>query len=51
MRIVNTLCISKEKAIRHYVDLIVTFFEENSEITQGGGVLNANLRTSESGVS
>ena len=26
----------KEKAIRHYVDLIVTVFDENSEITQGG---------------
>ena len=31
------MCISKEKAVRHYVDLIVKVFEENSEITQGGG--------------
>ena len=40
MRKVNTLCISEEKAVRHYVDLIVTVFKENSEITryQGGGV-------------
>ena len=43
MRIVNTMCISKEKAVRHYVDLVVKIFEENSEITQrGGGDLNAN---------
>ena len=34
MRIVNAMCISKEKAVRHYVDLIVKIFEENSEITQ-----------------
>ena len=26
MRIVNTMCISKEKAVRHYVDLIVKSF-------------------------
>ena len=38
------MCISKEKAVRHYVDLIVKVFEENSEITQGGGVLNAKQR-------
>ena len=39
MRKVNTLCISEEKAVRHYLDLIVTVFKENSEITryQGGG--------------
>ena len=43
MRIVNAMCLSKEKAVRHYVDLIVKVFEENSEITQrGGGGLNAN---------
>ena len=40
MGIVNTLCTRKEKAVRHYyVNLIVKFFEGNSEITQrdGGG--------------
>ena len=42
MRIVNTLRISKEKAARHYVDLIVKVFEKNSEITQDGGILNVN---------
>ena len=40
MRIVNTLCISKEKAAHYNVDLIVKFFEENSKITQR--ILNAN---------
>ena len=28
------MCISKEKAVRYYVDLIANVFEENSEITQ-----------------
>ena len=37
MRIVNTKCISKEKTVLHYVDLIVKVFEENSEIIQGRG--------------
>ena len=37
MRIVNTIYISKEKAVHYYVDLIVQVFEENSEITQGYG--------------
>ena len=37
------MCISKEKAVRHYLDLIVKVFEENFEITQRGGRgLNAN---------
>ena len=36
MRIVNTVYISKKKAVRHCVTLIVKVFEENSEITQGG---------------
>ena len=31
------MCISKEKSVCHYVDLIVKVFEENSEIIQGGG--------------
>ena len=50
MRKVNTLCISEEKAVRHYVDLIVTVFEENSEITRyeggggGRGVVECQLR-------
>ena len=35
MRIVNTMRISKEKAVLHYVDLIVKVFEKNSEIAQG----------------
>ena len=35
MRIVNTMRISKEKAVLHYVDLIVKVFEKNSEIIQG----------------
>ena len=54
MRIVNTMRISKGKAVLHYVDLIVKVFQKNSEITQGvvcvwgggggggGGLLNAN---------
>ena len=38
MGIVNTLCTRKEKAVRHYyVNLIVKFFEGNSEITQRDG--------------
>ena len=51
MRIVSTMCISKEKAVRHYVDLIVIVFEENSEITQGWGErdgFECQLRTSKS---
>ena len=35
MRIVNTMRISKGKAVLHYVDLIVKVFEKNSEIAQG----------------
>ena len=35
MRIVNTMRISKEKAVLHYVDLIVKVFDKNSEIAQG----------------
>ena len=43
MRIVNTLCISKEKkGLRHYVNLIFKVFEENFEITLDGGILNAS---------
>ena len=42
MRIVNTLCISKEKALHHYVNLIVKAFEENFESTLDGRILNAN---------
>ena len=39
------------KAVRHYVDLIVKVFEENSKITQGGeGGFECQLRTSKSGV-
>ena len=29
--------ISKQKAARHYVDLILKVFEKNPEITQGSG--------------
>ena len=51
MRKVNTLCISKEKAVRHYVDLIVTVFKKNSETDQsGGGGFECQLRTSKNGV-
>ena len=53
MRIVNTICISKEKAVRHYVDPIVKVFEENSETIQGGGggvECQCQLRMSKSGV-
>ena len=48
MGIVNTLCTRKEKAVRHYyVNLIVKFFEGNSEITQrDGGEVECQLRTS-----
>ena len=53
MRIINTMRISKGKAVLHYVDLIVKVFQKNSEITQGvvcvwggggggGGWWNAN---------
>ena len=42
MRIVSTLCISKEKRLRHYVNLIVKVFEEYFEITLDGGILNAS---------
>ena len=35
MRIVNTMRISKGKAVLHYVDLIVKVFQKNPEITQG----------------
>ena len=47
MRIVNNMCISKEKAIRHYVDLIVKVFQEISEIlikdVQRWGLLRSKL--------
>ena len=50
MGIVNILCTRKEKAVRHYyVNVIVKFFEGNSEITQrdgGGGEAECQLRTS-----
>ena len=45
LRIVNTMCLSKEKAVCHYVDPIVKVFEGNSKIIQGHGGrggLNAN---------
>ena len=38
MSIENTICISKEKAVLHYVGLIAKVFEENSEITPGRDV-------------
>ena len=44
------MCISKEKAVRHYVDLIAKVFEENSEITQGGGGFECQTKTSKSRV-
>ena len=51
MRIVDTICISKEKAVSHYVDLIVKVIEENSEITQREGrEFECQLKTSKSGV-
>ena len=37
MRIVNTMCISKEIAVSHYVDLTVKFFKEIFEITYSEG--------------
>ena len=42
MRIVNTLCISKEKALCHYVNINVKVFVETFKITLDGGILNAN---------
>ena len=33
---------SNEKGVHHYLDLIVKGFDKNSEINQGGGILNAN---------
>ena len=44
MRIVNALCISKEKVVRQYVDvdLIVEVFEPNSAFAQVGEILNAD---------
>ena len=51
MRIVDTICISKEKAVSHYVDLIVKIFEENSEVTQREGrEFGCQLKKSKSGV-
>ena len=44
------MCISKEKAVRHYVDLIVTVCEENYEITQDGESAECQLWTSKSGM-
>ena len=49
MKIINTVCISKEIAVRHYVGLIVKVFEENSKITQRGGGVECQLKTSKSG--
>ena len=54
MRIVNALCISKEKVVRQYVDvdiivdhyvdvdIIVEVFEPNSAFAQVGEILNAD---------
>ena len=42
MRIVNAVCISKEKVVRQYVDLIVDVFEPNSAFIQLGEILNAD---------
>ena len=42
MKTVNTLRISKEKALQHYVNLIVKVFQETFEITPDGRILNAN---------
>ena len=53
------MCISKEKAVCHYVDLNANVFEENSKITQcvclcvcvcGGGGFECQLRTPKGGV-
>ena len=41
-RIRNTSWISKEIVLPHYADITVKFFEENSEITQGEEIFNAN---------
>ena len=49
MRIINIICISKENAVRHDIDLIFKVFEENFEITQGAegeGGVECQLRTS-----
>ena len=48
---VNNICIRKEKAVRLYVDVIAKTFEENSEITQGGGLggVECQWRTFNSG--
>ena len=51
MRIVNTVCINKEKLYVTVFVLIVKVFEENSEITQGGwGAFVCQLRASKSSV-
>ena len=50
IRIVNTMCNSREKAVRHYVDLVIKVFDENSEITQRGRGVECQLRTSKSAV-
>ena len=42
MRIVNTLCISKEKRSTSLVNVIVKIFEKNFEINLDGGILNAS---------
>ena len=49
MRIVNIMCISKKKAVRHYADLIVKISEENSEITQAEDI-EYQLRTFKCGM-
>ena len=50
MRIVNTMYLSKEKTVCHYVDLIVKVFGSNSKNTQGWGNVECQLRTSRSGM-
>ena len=49
MRIVNAMYISKEKAVGHYVDLIVKVFQEISKLLSVWG-FECQLKTPKSGV-
>ena len=50
MKILNFVCINKEKAIPQYVDLIIKVFEENPETSFPGELgIECQLRTSKGG--
>ena len=50
VKILNFVCINKEKTIPQYVDLIVKVFEKNPETSFPGEVgIECQLRTSKKG--